>query len=157
MSDATLSPAAQASPADLIRRRRRALPARSPPGDGWRAWAANVCQAEMEHARGDFWRIVHALGLAGLHDRDDGLGAPERAFLLAHEAHAGAALCWLAHLQAHESDRRGPWAALRWERWDAGRRRRWLERRRHLWAGFVEQMRRYANARAAIDAPRKAA
>jgi hypothetical protein len=136
------------STADLIRRRRRALPPAEPPAGSWRAWAAAVCQAESEHARSDFWRVVLELGLAAAHDRDDGFGGHERPFLFRHEAHAQAALSWLAHLQAHESDRRGPWAAARWEKWDAARRRRWLARRRYLWAGFLGQMRRYAAARA---------
>jgi hypothetical protein len=41
------------------------------------------------------------------------LQAAYAAFRLPHETHAGAALNWLGHLQAHDSDRRGPWA-----RWD---------------------------------------
>src|SRR5437016_271210 len=39
-----------------------------------------MCQAEARHARNDFWRAVHALGLDGLHDRDDGYGGHERPF-----------------------------------------------------------------------------
>ena len=116
-----------------------------------------MCQAEVAHARDDFWRAVHGLGLAGLHDRDDGYGGHERPFLLAHEARAQAALSWLSHLQAHESDKHGPWAAVRWNTWDAARRQQWLERRRYLWAGFVEQMRGYSAARAEIDAVRRTA
>jgi len=142
------------STADLIRRNRRPLTAPEPLAGHWRAWAATVCQAEVAHARDDFWRAVHELGLAGLHDRDDGYGGHERPFLLAHEAKAHAALSWLSHLQAHESDKRGPWAAVRWNTWDAERRREWWERRRYLWAGFVEQMRGYREARAEIDAGR---
>jgi hypothetical protein len=147
----------ETSPADLIRRNRRPLPPPEPNAGHWRAWAATVCQAEVAHARDDFWRAVHELGLAGLHDRDDGYGGHERPFLLAHEAKAQAALSWLSHLQAHESDKRGPWAAMRWNTWDAERRREWLERRRYLWAGFVEQMRRYRAARTGIDAVRRTA
>ena len=146
------------STSDLIRRARRPLlPSRGPAGGNWRAWAVAVCQAEVDHARADFWRVVHALRLARLFDRDDGWGGHERPFLLAHEAHAHAALGWLSHLQAHESDRRGPWAALRWHTWDAERRRQWWARRRYLWSGFLEQMRRYRAARAEIDALRRAA
>ena len=140
----------------LIRRERRPFAPPDPADGNWRQWAASVCQAEAAHARNDFWRAVHALGLAALHDRDDGYGGHERAFLLAHEAHACAALGWLSHLQAHESDRRGPWAAGRWQRWDAERRRRWWARRRYLWAGFLAAMRRYGAARRAADAPRRA-
>lgn len=145
------------SPSDLIRGKRRPLPPPEPNGGTWRAWAAAACQAEVEHARNDFWRIVHELGLAGLHDRNDGYGGHERPFLLTHETHAQAALSWLSHLQAHESDKHGPWAATRWHLWDAARRRRWFERRRYLWAGFLEQMRDYLAARAEIDALRRAA
>jgi hypothetical protein len=128
-----------------------------PAGGNFRAWAVATCQAEVDHACADFWRAVHALGLARLFDRDDGWGGHERAFLLTHEAHAFAALGWLSHLQAHESDRRRPWAALRWDTWDGERRRQWWARRRHLWAGFLEQMGRYRTARREIDALRRAA
>jgi hypothetical protein len=146
------------STSDLIRRKRQPLaPPPKPSGSNWRAWAAAACQAEAAHARDDFWRVVHALGLGGLHDRDDGYGGHQRPFLLAHEVHAEAALGWLSHLQAHESDWRGPWAALRWDTWDAERRRHWWQRRRYLWAGFLEQVRRYGAARAEIDALRRAA
>lgn len=147
----------ETSPSDLIRRKRRPLPPPVPNAGNWRAWAATVCQAEVEHARDDFWRAVHELGLAGLHDRDDGYGGHERPFLFAHEARAHAALGWLSHLQAHESDKRGPWAAVRWDTWDGERRREWWERRRYLWAGFVEQMRGYSAARAQIGALPRAA
>jgi hypothetical protein len=157
LPDTLVRHSAGASPSDLIRLKRRPLPAPESARGNWRAWAAGVCQAEAEHARDDFWRVVHALGLSGLHDRDDGYGGHERPFLLAHEAHACAALSWFSHLQTHEGDRRGPWAAGRWERWDAERRRQWLERRRYLWAGFVEQMRRYGAARREIDALQRTA
>jgi len=147
----------ETSTSDLIRRARRPLERRAPARGNFRAWAVATCRAEVDHARADFWRVVQALGLARLFDRDDGWGGHERPFLLAHEAHAHAALGWLSHLQAHESDRRGPWARVRWDAWDADRRRRWWARRRQLWAGFLEQMRRYRSARREIDTLPRAA
>ncbi len=70
----------------------------------------------------------------------------------ADETHAFAALSWLSHLQAHESDRRGPWAAIRWNSWDEGQRRDWFARRRYLWSGFVRQVERYREARRRLAA-----
>jgi hypothetical protein len=140
-----------------IRRERRPLP--SPQLDGeldganYRRWAAAVCAAEAKHAADDFWASVYRLGLAGLFDRDDGFGGHEAPFRFPHETHAFAALSWLSHLQAHESDRRGPWAAVRWNTWDEGQRRDWFARRRHLWSGFVRQVERYREARRKSSAP----
>ena len=62
-------------------------------------------------------------------------------------------MSWLCHLQAHESDRRGPWAAVRWNSWDQGQRREWFARRRHLWSGFVRQVERYRAARRQLAQP----
>ena len=87
-------------------------------GTHYRRWAAAVCAAEAKHAADDFWACVYRLGLTALFDRDDGFGGHEAPFRFAHETHAFAALSWLCHLQAHESDRRGPWAAVRWNSWD---------------------------------------
>ena len=117
-------------------------------GANYRRWAAAVCAAEAKHAADDFWACVYRLGLANLFDRDDGFGGHEAPFRFAHETHAFAAMSWLCHLQAHESDRRGPWAAVRWNSWDHGQRRDWFLRRRHLWLGFVRQVERYRAARA---------
>ena len=138
-----------------IRRARRPLPAHELDGAHYRRWAAAVCAAEVRHAADDFWSCVHRLGVAGRFDRDDpsmrvgagGFGGHEAPFRLPHEVHAFAALGWLSHLQAHESDRRGPWAAVRWKTWDEGQRRDWFARRRVLWAGFVRQVERYRAAR----------
>lgn len=139
-----------------IRQARRPLPAHEPGHDpggaNYRRWAAAVCAAEARHADDDFWACVYRLGLAGLFDRDDGFGGHEAPFRFAHETHAFAALGWLCHLQAHESDRRGPWAAVRWNTWDGGRRREWFARRRYLWAGFVRQVERYRAARRRLAA-----
>jgi hypothetical protein len=130
-----------------IRRARRPLAAPELDGGHYRRWAAAVCAAEAKHAADDFWACVYRLGLAALFDRDDGFGGHEAPFRFAHEAHAFAALSWLCHLQAHESDRCGPWAAVRWNSWDQGQRREWFARRRHLWSGFVRQVERYRAAR----------
>jgi hypothetical protein len=135
-----------------IRRERRPLPPHELDGGNYRRWAAAVCGAEARHAADDFWSSVHRLGLAGLFDRDDGFGGHEAPFRFAHETHAFAALSWLCHLQAHESDRRGPWAAVRWNTWDEDRRREWFVRRRYLWSGFVRQVERYRQARRQLAA-----
>jgi hypothetical protein len=130
-----------------IRRARRPLPPHALDGGNYRCWAAAVCAAEARHAADDFWACVYRLGAAALFDRDDGFGGHEAPFRFAHETHAVAALSWLSHLQAHESDRRGPWAAVRWNSWDDGQRRDWFARRRYLWSGFVRQVERYRAAR----------
>jgi hypothetical protein len=130
-----------------IRRERRPLPVATPSGTNYRRWAAATCAAEARHAADDFWACVHRLGLAALFDRDDGFGGDEAPFRFAHETHAFAALGWLCHLQAHESDRHGPWAAVRWHTWDAEQRREWFSWRRYLWSGFVRQVERYRAAR----------
>ena len=151
-----MQPAAHDAPDSVhaaIRRERRPLPPHALDGANYRRWAAAVCAAEARHAADDFWASVYRLGLAGLFDRDDGFGGHEAPFRFAHETHAFAALSWLSHLQAHESDRRGPWAAVRWNTWDEGRRRDWFARRRYLWSGFVRQVERYRAARRQLAAP----
>ena len=135
-----------------IRRERRPLPGPQLDGAPYRRWAAAVCAAEAKHAADDFWAVVYRLGLAGRFDRDDGFGGHEAPFRFPHETYAFAALSWLSHLQAHESDRRGPWAAVRWNTWDQGPRREWFARRRHLWSGFVRQVERYREARRKLSA-----
>ena len=149
-------PAAPATVQAAIRRARRPLPpCERAAGAHYRRWAAAACAAEAKHAADDFWSCVHRLGLAARFDRDDpamrvgaaGFGGHEAPFRLPHEVHAVAALGWLSHLQAHESDRRGPWAAVRWNTWDAAQRKEWFARRHVLWAGFVRQVERYRAAR----------
>ncbi|MFO1079271.1 MAG: hypothetical protein U1E23_01405 [Reyranellaceae bacterium] len=136
-----------------IHHARRALPAVGPEsGRSFRAWAADACAAEARHATEDFWACVHRLGFTRLFDRDDGFGGHDVPFRLSHEAHACAALVWLAHLQAHETERAGPWCGGRWEAWPAARRRAWRERRRILWSGFLRQVERYRAARQAFGA-----
>ena len=121
---ARLRESRHAAPATVhaaIRRARRPLPpCERSTGANYRRWAAAACAAEARHAADDFWSCVHRLGLAARFDRDDGFGGHEAPFRLPHEVHACRRLGWLSHLQAHESDRRGPWAAVRWNTWDAG-------------------------------------
>lgn len=126
---------------------RQPLAAQPLPEANFRTWAANVCAAEVEHSKADFWAIVHRLGIVSQFDRNDGVGVHEPPFRLAHEVHAFAALSWLSHLQTLEADKSGPWAATRWNTWDADRRHQWLADRRELWSGFLRQMRRYVEAR----------
>jgi hypothetical protein len=150
-----MQPAAHDAPDSIhaaIRRERRPLPPHDLGGANYRRWAAAVCAAETKHAADDFGSCVHRLGLAALFDRDDGFGGHEAPFRFAHETHAFAALSWLSHLQAHENDRRGPWAAVRWNTWDEGQRREWFARRHYLWAGFVRQVERYRAARRQLAA-----
>jgi hypothetical protein len=135
-----------------IRRERRPLPPHELDGANYRRSAAAVCGAEARHAADDFWSAVYRLGLAARFDRDDGFGGHEAPFRFPHETHAFAALSWLSHLQAHESDRRGPWAVVRWNTWDAPQRRDWFEHRRTLWSGFVRQVERYREARRKLAA-----
>ena len=135
-----------------IRRERRPLPPHAFDGGNYRRWAAAVCTAEARYAADDFWACAYLLGAAGLFDRDDGFGGHEAPFRFSHETYAFAALSWLSHLQAHESDRRGPWAAVRWNSWDEGQRRDWFARRRYLWSGFVRQVERYREARRRLAA-----
>jgi hypothetical protein len=151
-------PSAESPHHAAIRRARRPLPACALPGQAssdtnYRRWAAAACAAEARHAADDFWTCVHRLGLSALFDRDDGFGGHEAPFRFAHETHAFAALSWLSHLQAHESDRRGPWAAVRWHTWDAAQRREWFAGRRRLWSGFVRQVERYRAARRLLPQP----
>ena len=147
-----MQPAAPASAHEAIRRARQPLTAPTLDGAHYRRWAAAVCSAEARHAADDFWSCVHRLGLAALFDRDDGFGGHEAPFRFPHETHAFAALSWLSHLQAHESDRRGPWAGVRWNTWNDAQRRGWFARRRYLWSGFVRQVERYREARRRLAA-----
>lgn len=135
---------------ELIRRERRPLPAHDLDGCNYRAWAVAVCGAEVKHRDADFARCETLLGLT-----IDRWAEPTCTTWgqFPHEAHAGAALLWLTHLQAHESERRAPWDCLPFDMWTKQRRAEWLARRRKLWSGFVRQVERYRVARAAIDAP----
>jgi hypothetical protein len=134
---------------ELIRRERRPLPPRERAGGRYRRWAADVCQAEVDHRNDDFWRAVSETGVPVDRFADP---ACVQMGQFAHEAQAGAALLWLSHLQAHESDRRGPWACVRWNTWDAERRATWWAKWFELWDGFQRSVERYRAARRALAA-----
>lgn len=155
----TLTRRTDLTTADLIRLERRPLPAHDLDGVNYRAWAAAVLAAEVEHAKADFWRVVCQLGVAAKFDRDDGCGGHEMPYRYPHETSAAWALNWLSHLQAHDSDRHGPWA--RWQRWDRERRATWLQERRRLLHAFLFHARQYqerqAAERSAVRGRRRAA
>lgn len=136
------------SAAQAIRRERRPLPSHELAGQPYRRHFAAVCQAEVDHRRDDFWRA--ALKVPVLVDRYSDPDCHEMG-QFAHEMHAGAALNWLSHLQAHESRLQGDWPYVKWS--DPAERAAWLADRRPLWAGFLRQVERYREARRAIDAP----
>lgn len=130
-----------------IRRERRPLPAHDLNGVNYRRWAVAVCNAEVAHAKDDFWRIVGKQGAGWMFDRD-GINDPSAVYRFSHEVHAGAALTWLLSLQTCESRLRGVWASA-----DAQERQDLRAKRRELWAGFVRQVERYRDARRALPAP----
>lgn len=141
----SLSRAPKETVADLIRRHRRPLPA---PGIGrtrnFRAQAVAACHAEIAHRSRDFARVEHALGLTfdrWLEPDCEQLGQ------FPHEAHAGAALVWLSHLQTHESEKRMPWNGVAFRSWLERDLRTWFAKRRALWSGFLSQVMRYRCAR----------
>jgi len=103
--------------------------------------------AEIAHRSRDFARVEHALGLSfdrWLEPDCEQLGQFQ------HEAHAGAALVWLSHLQTHESEKRTPWSGVPFRFWPEPDRTRWLAKRRKLWSGVVRQMKRYCATRKAL-------
>ena len=149
----SLSPHPKETVADLIRRHRRPLPAPAfatgaddpaAAGRSWRARAVAACHAEIAHRSRDFARVERALGLTfdrWLEPDCEQLGQFQ------HEAHAGAALIWLSHLQTHESEKRTPWSGVPFRYWPAPDHTRWLAKRRKLWNGFMRQVERYSAAR----------
>ncbi len=123
---------------------RRPLPSHAIEGGNFRQWAAAVCSAEVRHRERDYLRVERELGVTV--DRwsfpsNDEVGQ------FPHEAHAGAALLWLSHLQAHESEKRTPWNFLPWTDWRAKDRAAWIAKRRKLWGGFIKEVRAYQDAR----------
>lgn len=146
----TMPPQSGLNFAELVAMRRRPLPSHAIEGGNFRRWAVAVCHAEVKHREADYDRVERLLGITT--DRWAFPNDPERG-QFPHEAHAGAALLWLSHLQTHESDRRAAWDCLPFDLWTKKRRADWLTKRRELWAGFVRQVERYRAARVAIDAP----
>jgi len=152
----SLSRSPKETVADLIRRHRRPLPAPAfatgaddpaATGKSWRARAVAACHAEIAHRSRDFARVERALGLTfdrWLEPDCEQLGQ------FPHEAHAGAALVWLSHLQTHESEKRTPWSGVPFKCWRDPERQRWCASRRDIWSGFVRQVERYRMARNAL-------
>ncbi len=136
--------------ADLIRRERKPLPPHDLVGCNYRAWAAAVLQAEVDHRDRDFTRVEAKLGISLDRWADPCLVQMGQ---FRHEARAGEALVWLSHLQTHDSDRHGPWARVRWAVWGVEEKRAWVRRRRYLLRGFIRAVEAYRAARAEIDAP----
>ncbi|HZP98621.1 MAG TPA: hypothetical protein VFB13_03725 [Reyranella sp.] len=130
-----------------IRNRRVALPAHDLPGQRFRPYIAAVCTAEVDHATADVRRIAHDTGahMMFTERRDAGW---EQAYFQPHEARAATALNWLSHVQAHESDARGPWARLAYS--GAEYRAAWVKRYRYLLRGFIKAARAYVAARTAL-------
>ena len=149
----SLSSSPKETVADLIRRHRRPLPApafatgaddAASIGRSWRARAVAACHAEIAHRSRDFARVERTLGLTfdrWLEPDCEQLGQYQ------HEAHAGAALVWLSHLQTHESEKRTPWNGIPFRSWSESDRTRWFAKRRTLWAGFLRQVESYRAAR----------
>jgi hypothetical protein len=123
---------------------RRPLPSHAIEGGNFRKWAAAVCSAEVRHREADYLRVERELGHSV--DRWD-FPNNDEVGQFPHEAHAGAALLWLSHLQAHESEKRTPWNFLPFCDWKRETRAAWIARRRYLWAGFLNAVRNYKAAR----------
>jgi len=116
-----------------------------------RRFVSIACTMEVQHAKSDFDRLVSAMGATGAFDAEFERHA-DVAFRLPHEARAGEALLWLSHLQAHDSDRRGPWE--RWSRMSPEGKSNWLARRRTLLHGLIRAAAAYRAARASIEGGR---
>ena len=123
---------------------RRPLPSHAIAGGNFRQWAAAVCSAEVRHRERDYLRVEAELGVNVSRwdfPNNDEVGQ------FPHEAHAGAALLWLSHLQTHESEKRTPWNFLPFCDWKRETRAAWIKRRRFLWDHFLKAVRNYQNAR----------
>ena len=123
---------------------RRPLPSHEVIGGNFRQWAAAVCTAEVKHRESDYLRVEHELGVHV--DRWD-FPNNDEVGQYPHEAHAGAALLWLSHLQAHESEKRTPWSFVPFCDWRRETRAAWMQKRRILWRGFLNAVRAYQSAR----------
>lgn len=114
-----------------------------------RRFVASACAAEVKHARNDFLRVIYSIGASPyFYGEPD----PDVAYRYAHEARAGEALVWLSHLQAHDSDRRGPWC--RWAFMATEEKRRWLGERRRLLHSLIRAAHAYSAERASVDGGR---
>ncbi|OYZ90445.1 MAG: hypothetical protein B7Y08_29825 [Rhodospirillales bacterium 24-66-33] len=112
-----------------------------------RRFVANVCTVEVRHAEAQFWQLARACGADAVIDRFE---TPDIAstYRMPHERCAGTALVWLAHLQTHDGDRRGPWEC--WSGLSRPRKAAWLRRRRELLHGLLRAAAEYRAARAAL-------
>jgi len=124
---------------------RRPLPSHAIEGGNFRKWAAAVCSAEVKHREADYLRVERELGHSV--DRWD-FPNNDEVGQYPHERHAAVALNWLSHLQTHESEKRTPWSFIPWTDWKRETRAAWIARRRYLWAGFLNAVRNYQEARA---------
>ena len=156
----------------LLREGRRPLvPLRLKP-EPWRRRLVARAEAEIDHAREDWARLVALHGLAGLFDeRAPWQPHPSEPYRLAHEAWAACLLNIEGHLvgaslllgRAIDVLKAQRIAARRSEQWSA----QWAERardtetdlaatliprRRALWHAFLDAAARYRTARAAVDA-----
>ncbi len=123
---------------------RRPLPSHAICGGNFRQWAVAVCTAEVKHRERDYLRVERELGVHV--DRWD-FPNNDEVGQYPHEAHAGAALLWLSHLQAHESEKRTPWSFVPFCDWRRETRAAWMQKRRYLWRGFLKAVRAYQDAR----------
>ncbi len=116
-----------------------------------RRFVSIACTMEVQYAKADFWRLTHELNAAACFDARVEPDA-DTGFRLPHEARAGEALIWLSHLQAHDSDRHGPWS--RWGHLSTEGKRRWLRERRRILRGLLKAAAAYRAARASIQGGR---
>jgi hypothetical protein len=116
-----------------------------------RRFVSIACTMEVQHAKADFWRLAHELKAASLFDSHVEPDA-DTGFRLPHEARAGEALIWLSHLQAHDSDRHGPWS--RWGYLSLEGKRRWMQERRRILHGLLKAAAAYRAARASTEGGR---
>jgi hypothetical protein len=130
--------------AQEVEKRRRPLPSHTLEGSNFRQWAVAVCTAEVRHRERDYLRVEAEMGVHV--DRWD-FPSNDEVGQFPHEAHAGAALLWLSHLQAHESEKRTPWSFVPFCDWRHETRAAWMQKRRDLWAGFLRAVRKYKAAR----------
>lgn len=140
----TMPPQSGLNFAELVAMRRRPLPSHAIEGGNFRRWAVAVCHAEVKHREADYDRVERLLGITT--DRWAFPNDPERG-QFPHEAHAGAALLWLSHLQTHESEKRTPWSFIPFCDWKREARAAWIAKRRKLWAGFIKEVRAYQAAK----------
>ena len=130
--------------AEIVAALRRPLPSHAIEGGNFRSWAVAVCHAEVKHLEADYARVERELGVhvdRWAFPNNDEVGQ------YPHERHAGDALLWLSHLQTHESEKRTPFHFLPFCDWRAKDRAAWVAKRRILWAGFLNAVRAYQQAK----------